>query len=88
MWEFMVTLGKGIIQGFKQYIDNDLKDYIPLFIIALLILIASTVSRLIRKFLFRDFYYQRHVAVFQYIYHAVFVECNAAAGVGLRAKVI
>ena len=34
---------------------------------------------------FSDFDDQRHVAVLQYFDHAVLVEGNAAAGVGLRA---
>ena len=29
MLEFMQTIGKGIIQGVKQYIDNDLSSYVP-----------------------------------------------------------
>ena len=31
MLEFMQTIGKGIIQGGKQYIDNDLSSYVPFF---------------------------------------------------------
>ena len=30
MMEFMQTLGKGIMQGINQFIDNDLHNYIPL----------------------------------------------------------
>ena len=50
MWEFMETLGKGIIQGFNQYIDNDLRSYIPFFIIALLILVGRMLYMIIRKY--------------------------------------
>ena len=31
MIEFIQTLGKGIVQGFRQYIDNDLSSYVPLY---------------------------------------------------------
>ena len=34
LWIFMQTLGKGILQGFKQYIDNDLQDQLPLIVFA------------------------------------------------------
>ena len=40
MIEFIQTLGKGIVQGFRQYIDNDLSSYVPLFIIAAVLIIA------------------------------------------------
>ena len=38
MMEFMQTLGKGIMQGINQFIDNDLHNYIPLFIFAAVVL--------------------------------------------------
>ena len=50
MLEFMQTIGKGIIQGVKQYIDNDLSSYVPFFIIALVILVGYQVMRNIRKY--------------------------------------
>ncbi len=50
MLEFMQTIGKGIIQGVKQYIDNDLSIYVPFFIISLVILIVSLLLKLIRKY--------------------------------------
>lgn len=50
MLEFMQTIGKGIIQGVKQYIDNDLSSYVLFFIIALVILVGSQVMRIIRKY--------------------------------------
>ena len=50
MLEFMQTIGKGIIQGGKQYIDNDLSSYVPFFIISLVILIVSLLLKLIRKY--------------------------------------
>ena len=36
--EFMQTLGKGIMQGLNQFIDNDLQNYMPLFVIAAVVL--------------------------------------------------
>ena len=38
--DFFQTLGKGISQGFEQFITNDLESYVPLFIIAAILIIA------------------------------------------------
>jgi hypothetical protein len=47
--EFFQTLGKGIAQGFNQFITNDLKSYIPLFIIAAVLLIGVLLRNWIRS---------------------------------------
>ena len=44
MIEFIQTLGKGIVQGFLQFITNDLSSYVPLFILAAIIIIAVKVK--------------------------------------------
>ena len=44
MIEFIQTLGKGIVQGFRQFITNDLSSYVPLFILAAIIIIAVKVK--------------------------------------------
>ena len=44
MIEFIQTLGKGIVQGFRQYIDNDLSSYVPLIIIAAVLIIAVKIK--------------------------------------------
>ena len=49
MIEFIQTLGKGIVQGFRQYIDNDLSSYVPLFIIAAVLIIAVQIKNLIQR---------------------------------------
>ena len=49
LWTFMQTLGKGVIQGTKQYIDNDLQDYLPLFLFAAIAIIFTLVKKFIRK---------------------------------------
>ena len=49
MLEFFQTLGKGIVQGFRQYITNDLSSYIPLFIIAAVLIIAVQIKNLIQR---------------------------------------
>lgn len=49
MLEFFQTLGKGIVQGFGQYITNDLSSYIPLFIIAAVLIIAVQIKNLIQR---------------------------------------
>ena len=46
---FVQTLGKGIIQGVKQFISNDLQDYVPLFILAALFIIATLFQKIIKK---------------------------------------
>ena len=50
IWTFFQTLGKGIVQGFKQFIANDLESYVPLFIFAALVLIGSLLMRIVRKY--------------------------------------
>ena len=49
IWTFMQTLGKGIVQGTKQYIDNDLQDYIPLFVFAAVVLVVFLIKKIIQK---------------------------------------
>jgi len=49
MIEFMQTLGRGIIQGFNRYIENDLQDQIPLFIFAGVVLFISLLMKIYRK---------------------------------------
>jgi hypothetical protein len=49
IWTFIQTLAKGIKQGFNQYIDNDLHDQIPLFIIAAVLIVFVLVKKLIVK---------------------------------------
>ena len=44
MIEFIQTLGKGIVQGFRQFITNDLSSYVPLFILAAIIIIVVKVK--------------------------------------------
>ena len=50
IWTFIQTLGKGIVQGFSQYIDNDLKDYIPMFVIAAVLLLFVLLKSIIVKY--------------------------------------
>ncbi len=47
--DFFKTLGKGITQGFEQFITNDLENYIPLFIIAAVLIIAVLIRNWFRK---------------------------------------
>ena len=49
IWTFMQTLGKGIIQGTKQYIDNDLQNYVPLFLFAAVALAVYFIKKIIKK---------------------------------------
>ena len=49
MIEFIQTLGKGIVQGFSQFITYDLNSYVPLFIIAAVLLIGMQVKRWIKN---------------------------------------
>ena len=49
VWTFMQTLGKGILQGVKQFISNDLQDYVPLFILAAIFIIATVFQKIIKK---------------------------------------
>ena len=50
IWTFIQTLGKGIVQGFRQYIDNDLHNYVPLFVIAAVILLFVYMKKGFEKF--------------------------------------
>lgn len=49
IWTFFQTLGKGIVQGFRQYIDNDLHNYVPLFVIAAVVLTVFLIKKIIQK---------------------------------------
>ena len=49
MIEFMQTVGKGVIQGVRQYIDNDLENYIPFFIVSTVLLVGSLIWKMIKK---------------------------------------
>ncbi len=48
MMEFMQTLGKGIMQGLNQFIDNDLQNYMPLFVIAAVVLAVFLIKKIIQ----------------------------------------
>ena len=50
IWTFFQTLGKGIVQGIKQFVTNDLENYVPLFIFAAIVLIGSLLLKIIRKY--------------------------------------
>ena len=45
----MQTLGKGILQGFKQYIDNDLQDQLPLIVFAIVAIVAILLLRIYKR---------------------------------------
>ena len=49
MIEFMQTLGKGIMQGLNQFIDNDLQTFMPLFVIAAVALAVFLIKKIIQK---------------------------------------
>jgi hypothetical protein len=49
MWTSIQTLCKGVVQGFSQFIDNDLQNYIPLFVIAAVLIAVTLLKRIIRK---------------------------------------
>ena len=53
IWTFFQTLGKGVVQGIKQFVTNDLENYVPLFIFAAVILIGSLLLRIIRKYKYK-----------------------------------
>ena len=48
MIEFMQTLSKGIMQGFNQFIDNDLQTFMPLFVIAAVALAVFFIKKIIQ----------------------------------------
>ena len=49
LWTLMQTLGKGILQGIRQYIDNDMKDQLPLIVIAAVVIIAVVWKGIYKK---------------------------------------
>ena len=49
IWTFIQTLCKGTVQGVSQFINNDLQDYIPLFLFAAIALIARLFTVIYRK---------------------------------------
>ena len=49
MIELIQTLAKGVIQGVKQFITNDLESYLPLFIIAGVLIVFVLLKDLIQK---------------------------------------
>ena len=49
MVEFIRTLCKGIAQGFSQFVNNDLKSYVPLFIVAAVLIIVVLIKNWIIK---------------------------------------
>ena len=49
VWTFMQTMGKGIVQGTKQYLNNDLKDQLPLIIFAAVLIAAVLLKRYYKK---------------------------------------
>ena len=57
MIEFFQTLGKGIMQGFNQFIDNDLQNYVPLFVIAAVVLTVFLIKEIILKIKAKKDYY-------------------------------
>jgi len=50
MIDFIQTLSKGIVQGFRQFITNDLSSYVPLFIIAAVLIIAVQIKNWIQHY--------------------------------------
>ena len=49
MQETIQTLAKGVIQGVKQFIANDLETYLPLFVIAGVLIVFVLLKDLIQK---------------------------------------
>lgn len=47
--DFFKTFGKGITQGFEQFITNDLASYIPLFLLAAVLILAVLIRNWIHK---------------------------------------
>ena len=50
IWTFFQTLGKGIMQGINQFIDNDLQNYVPLFVIAAALILFVLLKKGIERF--------------------------------------
>ena len=48
-WTFIHTICKGVLQGTKQFIDNDLQSFVPLFIFAAVVIVAHFVYGFIRN---------------------------------------
>ena len=57
MIEFLQTLGKGVMQGFNQFIDNDLQNFMPLFVIAAVALAVFLIKKIIQKIRTKKDYY-------------------------------
>ena len=57
MIEFLQTLGKGVMQGFNQFIDNDLQDFMPLFVIAAVALAVFLIKKIIQEIRTKKDYY-------------------------------
>ena len=57
MIEFLQTLGTGVMQGFNQFIDNDLQDFMPLFVIAAVALAVFLIKKIIQKIRTKKDYY-------------------------------
>jgi len=49
VWTFMQTLGKGILQGVKQFISNDLQDYVPQFVFAVVAIAGMLLLRIYKR---------------------------------------
>ena len=47
--ELIQTLAKGVIQGVKQFIANDFETYLPLFVIAGVLIVFVLLKDLIQK---------------------------------------
>jgi len=47
---FIQTLVKGVVQGFHQYVDNDLSSQLPLFVIAAVLIVFVLLKKVIKKF--------------------------------------
>ena len=47
--ELIQKLAKGVIQGVKQFIANDLETYLPLFVIAGVLIVFVLLKDLIQK---------------------------------------
>jgi hypothetical protein len=57
MIEFFQTLGKGVMQGFNQFINNDLQNFMPLFVIAAVALAVFLIKEIILKIKAKKDYY-------------------------------
>ena len=49
IWTFIQTLCKGVIEGVKQYIDNDVQDHVTLLIFAALVVVVFLIMKIIKK---------------------------------------